>query len=485
MDKLIKDTHAFLLLPLLSFVFLLIYSPSTSPLYLYEGFDSCTFKTIGIGILEGKVPYTDLFDHKGPVLFWLNALGLLFGRTGLFVLETTFLSVTLVYIYKIARLYSNSTKALVASLLTFIPAVDFITEGNQCEEYMLPFIAFSLYLALRYTTGRTQSHPLWYSLFYGVAFAIIFFIRPNDAVSQVGAIMAGIFFLLLYRKEYRNAITSAMVFGVGLLVVAIPILLYFYAIGSLGDMLHGMIGYNLQYSTESGLTEGSIGILAIPTIIYGGTIFLSRKNDRASWFLFIPSLIFTLILVGKRDYYHYLLPILPVFCLFVSKCLNVGYRKIVVTLCALFAVFSVRQHLLLIKCVRSHGEISDLYAQTRDMILKVPESERNQIWNHNLYQIAIDEAPQIYSMTGIWTNAGVSPANRVFVPFHRSRFGEEATLAANCPKWVLATETTTETDSIDEQFLKVNYTPVASTSDNCVAKVVLYQLRWSGEPTNK
>lgn len=475
MKNLINDKRAFLFLPFIALVFILVYSPSTSPLYVYEGFDSCTFKTIGIGILEGKIPYTDLFDHKGPILFWLNALGLLCGRVGLFFLEVIFFSAMLVCAYRIARLYANEAKAFAASLLTLIPTIDFITEGNQCEIYMLPFIALSLYMALRYTTGRMPSHPLIYSLFYGVAFAIIFFIRPNDAVSHVGAIMFGLFLLMLRKREYRNAISNAAVFIVGSLAVAIPILIYFYAIGSLGDMLHGMIGYNLQYSSESGLNEGSIGIILIPVIIYGGTIFLSRRNDKDSWFILIPSLIFTLILIGKRDYYHYLLPILPVFCLFATKCLSAGYTKVIAGITILFAIFSFRQHVLLVRCASQHGEIAELYRQSKDLILMVPESERSQVWNHNLYKLSCDKSPHVYSMTGIWTYAGVSPANRVFIPFHRHRFGDETTLSENRPKWLLATEDSTDPNLLDEHFLQENYSAVASTTDNCIAKVVLYK----------
>lgn len=479
MKRLLNSRYGFLLFPFIAFVFLLLYSPSVSPLYLYEGFDSCTFKTIGYGILEGKMPYTDLFDHKGPILFWLNAigLGLLNGRLGLFIIEVLFLSATLFFSFKAACLYTSNSKALIASLLTLIPAIDFITEGNQCEEYMLPFIAASLYLALRYTKGEIQKHPITYSLFYGVSCGIIFFIRPNDAISHIGAIMTGVFILLLLRKEYRTAILNALVFFLGVLVIAAPILAYFHIAGSLHDMLHGTILYNLQYSTESQINEGSIGILLIPIIIYGGVIFIGRKYDRASWFIFIPNLIFTLILIGKRDYYHYLLPILPMTCIFFCNCLKEDYRKTAAVICILFAVFSFRQHVMLVRCISSHSEMKDLYEQTRELISNVPFEERNQIWNHNLYDLPAphDKSPHIYSMTGIWTNAGTSPANRVFIFFHRSRFGEEASLKANNPKWVLALDC--EMSSDEDKFLLDHYEAINKTGEDCIADLTLYRLK--------
>ena len=55
-------------------LFLLIFSWSTSPLYQTYGGDSPFFQIIGLGITQGKVPYVDLFDHKGPVPFFMNAL---------------------------------------------------------------------------------------------------------------------------------------------------------------------------------------------------------------------------------------------------------------------------------------------------------------------------------------------------------------------------------------------------------------------------
>lgn len=77
------------------------------------------------------------------------------------------------------------------------------------------------------------------------------------------------------------------------------------------------------------------------------------------------------------------------------------------------------------------------------------------VWNHHLYKLSCDKSPHVYSMTGIWTYAGVSPANRVFIPFHRHRFGDETTLSENRPKWLLATEDSTDPNLLDEHFLRL------------------------------
>ena len=51
-----------------------IFAVNISPFTIYEGCDSCVFKQMGLAILSGKTPYLDLFDHKGPVIYFINAL---------------------------------------------------------------------------------------------------------------------------------------------------------------------------------------------------------------------------------------------------------------------------------------------------------------------------------------------------------------------------------------------------------------------------
>ena len=40
------------------------------------------FMYVAQGILEGEVPYLDRWDHKGPLLYLINAVGLLCGAFG-------------------------------------------------------------------------------------------------------------------------------------------------------------------------------------------------------------------------------------------------------------------------------------------------------------------------------------------------------------------------------------------------------------------
>ena len=91
-----------------SFLILLIATKS-SPLYAFNDWsDMNWFTTVARGIFEGKVPYRDLFEQKGPILYFVTGLFCLpFGTSGfgVFLLEALCLSAFAILSYRIAGRY--------------------------------------------------------------------------------------------------------------------------------------------------------------------------------------------------------------------------------------------------------------------------------------------------------------------------------------------------------------------------------------------
>ena len=71
--------YYYLLLAFCSIAFVILFAYVNSPLYVRRGIDQMIFQQIGYAILEGKVPYIDVFDHKGFYLFLFQAIGLFIG----------------------------------------------------------------------------------------------------------------------------------------------------------------------------------------------------------------------------------------------------------------------------------------------------------------------------------------------------------------------------------------------------------------------
>ena len=460
----------------IAFLFTLVYSWATSPLYLGDGLDSSIFKTIGLGMVQGQMPYTDLFDHKGGILFLIQALGWLIlpGRWGLFAVQVVFLSVTLFFMFRTACLYLDEKKGFLATLSGLFLYVLFMESGNQCESYALPFMAMSLYLALKFTRNSQDStHPLLYSLVYGISFAFIFWIRPNDAVSQVGSIMAGIFILLIVRKQFKNAILNALVFLAGCAVVTTPLMVYFESRDCLLPLLDGTFLYNLKYVSDNGLPSAQM--ILMPSFIFGFLIWMSVKRDNKDMaFIFIPMLILTLMFIGKRDYAHYLIIIVPAAVVMFSMVIREKWRIFMGILILAIAIASVRQHKYVFKSFETRDQIERFYTQTRRIISNVPENERSQIWNLNLLTASNDDSPNVISTLGAMLDSRVTPCNRIFVYFHVETFGKEETAAANMPKWILADPTCNQFEE-HEEFLRENYTIIDSTDGSCTGDMTLYK----------
>ena len=70
--------------------------------------DANCFFTMGKAMFNGKVLYLDLFDQKGPLLFFIYGLASLISYKtflGVFILEVISFTIFLYYAYKLIRMY--------------------------------------------------------------------------------------------------------------------------------------------------------------------------------------------------------------------------------------------------------------------------------------------------------------------------------------------------------------------------------------------
>ena len=67
--------------------------------------DSSMFQYFGYAMTNGKIIYTEIFDHKGPIIFSLNALGRLISSTvnGIWYIEVLFIFLFFLYVSNCKR----------------------------------------------------------------------------------------------------------------------------------------------------------------------------------------------------------------------------------------------------------------------------------------------------------------------------------------------------------------------------------------------
>lgn len=140
--------------------------------------DSSVYKTVALMISRGYMPYRDSFDHKGPLIYLINLLGMQIDEyCGVWVLEFIAICVTFAGIYKIARLRCGKILSYVCVLVSGALLYDYFEGGNLVEEYAMPFIAVSLYIFLDYFLNHKLSR--FRLAVCGGCLGAVFMLRPN------------------------------------------------------------------------------------------------------------------------------------------------------------------------------------------------------------------------------------------------------------------------------------------------------------------
>ncbi len=147
----------FLFACLLAFGVLAVCSKSSFLYPMNDWVDVHCFFTVGRGILHGLTPYLDLYEQKGPLIYFLFALAGLISETsflGVWIIECLCFGWFLYLGGRIAETLSGSRKtywpaaALLSALVPMTPA---FSHGSSAEEFFLPVLWSRLRIRLGYT----------------------------------------------------------------------------------------------------------------------------------------------------------------------------------------------------------------------------------------------------------------------------------------------------------------------------------------------
>lgn len=330
--KKIKDKIKYILpLFIISLIFLTIGSKN-SPLYLInDWYDAQAFMTMGKGILNGLIPYKDLFEQKGPILYFIYALANLVSTKsfiGVFIIEVISFTTFLVFIRKTINLFFNDKYSIpTLMILSFlILMLKPFGHGGSAEELCLPIFAYSIYSMLKYLkTDRLTNKEIFIN---GLMAGIILWIKYT-LLGFHFILAATYFFVYLSKKEYKKAITSCIIYLLGMFSITIPVLLYFIVNGGseyLFDVyfLKNMTSYSNMDSTFKKITTafGLLGfniVTNIPFLLFIliPLIFYTRKklNFRVKYsktIIFIAILFMGLgTFIGGTNYFYYSFIIAP------------------------------------------------------------------------------------------------------------------------------------------------------------------------------
>ena len=220
----------------------------------YPSHDYAIFSYIGQQILRGKMPYTQLWDHKPPVIFYLNALGLrLTGGdlTGIWILEVlAFLAGALILFRLLRDRFPKwlSLFVIVPGLLHYVRVLDF---GNYTEEVTLFFVLCALGLYFSSRGGKSFPGGFLSGILCGLAFTS----KQNTIGCWIALFLTDLMLFLSNREGrsfFRERLSFWLSAAAGFLAVNAAWVIYFAANHALSAYWDVAFRFNLIYSEKSG-----------------------------------------------------------------------------------------------------------------------------------------------------------------------------------------------------------------------------------------
>lgn len=314
---------------LISFTFLLFTSKNSFLYPLNDWVDANAFFTVGKSMMNNVLPYKDIFEQKGPLLYVIYGIGYLISNKtfhGIFIIEVLFFTIFLYYIHKLISLFIDKKLSffILPILTLLITTSQGFVHGGSCEELCLPLFAISFY----YYAKHFKEESLTYKelILNGFLAGCVLLIKYT-LLGFWFAFMMFIFFDLVLKKNYKQSILSCIYFLIGMFLPVILFIIYFLINNSLKEFIECYFTINMSAYNES------VSIIERLTTIYNNGLNQIYENGLIVFILFITiplficflkapkyfkiSMIFIIMISaigifwGLKFYRYYVFPLLP------------------------------------------------------------------------------------------------------------------------------------------------------------------------------
>lgn len=288
----------------------------------YISTDTGIWLAISKEMLNGKMVYRDLFDHKGPVLFWLFSHAYhLGGITGVWMLQCVTLIIAMILCYWCAMTVQNNrmvglycTAALALCMNRFQMGEDFSVEALG-----LPFMYISLLIFISYFYSENRTVKKYNLVLLGFCAGGVFFLRQNMiALWMVYALV--VIGENIWHKRYKDIAVQIVLFIFGFVLIAGLCVLWLWSNSSLAEWWNKCFLFNFYYSDATNWHErmetmchfGSFHIFAVSFCLNVYLLFRWKEHRiicAANLLFMVINLLF--ISISGRMYNHYAIVLVP------------------------------------------------------------------------------------------------------------------------------------------------------------------------------
>ena len=326
---------------LISTIFFFLFG-FNSPIYTFNSDnDYHWFLTVGHGMVAGKLPYRDMFEHKGPIVYFVMAFCCLFPNPNFIMLliEIVSMSLFFYFTYRIANKRLNTFYSLLAVIimtLTIFTSWCRTRSAATVEEFALPIYAYFLLCWLEFLLEKREWN--WKrTLCLGLCFGIMFWVKYTLLYFVIVPMLIW-FIQSLRNKAYRTTVTNILFILLGIIIVTVPIVIYFTSNHILHDLFHVYFIINLTaYGTTKLLTVlisfsifFLIGPMVLFFIIWGVVRFSITHWRENSGRLLLTAFLITLALLiwSSKNITYYYSALIPYSILGIIDILDLVSQKL-------------------------------------------------------------------------------------------------------------------------------------------------------------
>lgn len=336
-SKLSKKELAFLIIAATVTITL---ASTSSPLYPFNPWDDTNcFFTLGRGITHGLIPYKDLYEQKGPLLYFLYAFAAFISDKsfiGGWIIECIAASLFAVFSWKTVKLFVTPAKfsiTVTPLLMSLAYTTRLFNFGGNAEELCFPLLTIVLYIGLKSIVTGDGIPSNTEAVCCGLITAALFWIKYTFIGFMAGFCLY-ILVLSIKHKKFAKLWSLIWRYILGFVMLTVPILLYFVATNSLKYLWEAYFYNNIFLYHGGKAVSGPASIPVVKNIYiplyctytncikypkFGVTlllsilsvIFINKEHRKKAIFLFVITFCLTIGVVFTRNtfiyYYVYIL----------------------------------------------------------------------------------------------------------------------------------------------------------------------------------
>ncbi|WP_350286479.1 glycosyltransferase family 39 protein [uncultured Croceitalea sp.] len=379
----------------------------------YVDRDESSFIIMGQSVVDGHLPYTQLWDIKPPVIFFFFALIIyVFGKSFIAIrlIGVALVAITAFFTYKLTNINNAKRIALCfGALCVILQSLFGSLQGVMSEHIAMAFFTPAIYFMAKTKTKAST----W--LLCGVLVGLGLMVKLNLAYV---ALFLGCTILTLDFIKIRSikSLSSSMLFGIGVLIVIVACFLPYYLTDNSSLWWKSVVEAPLAYAGARQYSPFKLLMYLMPCLLLFWIGFkkgIFQFKNRATVFLLAATLgtILAFIKSGRVNG-HYLILIYPVILPLVattfSKASAIRFKYSTTMIIALLALIPMESYLEYYAIFKNKTEKNTFY--NGEGITVPAYFEHNQLSTNNVY---FAEYHIGYWMMGIQpiTKAATQPSN--------------------------------------------------------------------------